>query len=278
MRILLGAALLAAFSTAYGAPADELKRKAPPEIDDALQSRVHTFYELFQRGDFRGAEAFVAPESRDHYYNARKNRIVGFDVESINYSDDFRTARVLVRCMTLAPMLGSQPVGVPVQGEWRFLDDDWYLHLGIRAIQEDGTWRSPAGIMTFQPESSSAASAAPQQPMTVDALRNLYSVSSNELAFPAGVEEPVSRAVTVQNRAQGGLTVAPLRELPEGVEVSIDAPKMEAGGQAVITITCQPAVLAAAEPTALEFAVEPIGQTFEVKLLFEEQALPAAQP
>ena len=79
--------------------------KAPPDVDNALRERVAKFFQAHIEGKFRQAEAVIAEDSKDFYYNMEKQRYLGFEIVRINYSENFTKAAAL--------SLRSRSNGVP---------------------------------------------------------------------------------------------------------------------------------------------------------------------
>ena len=95
----------------------EYGASAPDAVKESLAARVSAFYEFFQAGKFRDAEALVTEESRDVYYNITKIRIFGFDIKSMEFAEDFKFARVAVTCKMPVPMMGLKSLDVPINSE-----------------------------------------------------------------------------------------------------------------------------------------------------------------
>ena len=255
--------------------AQDLARKAPAEIDDALKTRVSSFYQHFQRGEFRQAETFLDEGSRDAFYNAKKNRIVDFHIQAVEYSEDFRKANVLVVCKTAIAMLGSEPLNMPLNSDWRFNEGDWWLHLTEHQRPEGADAASPAGPMTFGkdlPEPGSnfrGPRGAAVRPPTVESLASMYSISTDTLTFPKQPTEPVSRTMTVKNSSIGRLSVEPKTRPIAGIDVEIEPATVEPGGEATIKFTYDPAKAEhVTGRVRVDFLVVPISQSFQVYLEF----------
>jgi len=261
--------LLVGFSSvAFG----QLDQSAPAELDESLRAAVNQFYAFFQRGRFREAEDLVDHESKDLFYDARKERIQSFELKQINWADDFREADVLVAASWVVPMMGAKPVPVPLSSNWRLVDGAWRLHLELRSRVKDGVYTSPAGAMTFSDRGDAnlgAPSAIINDPRTLlDAIAHMYEVSENKVAFQRRGEGVQTREVTVANKGDGNLTLEQVSKAT-GVEVSIEQPKFGPGEQAKIVLTFDPAVGSPTDQQVLPFLVMPISQRFELTIDFK---------
>lgn len=256
-------------------PAQDLKRKAPPEVDDALKTRVSSFYQHFQRGEFRQAEGFLDNESKDLFYNSRKNRVLDFNIQNVDYGDDFRSAKVLVVCKTIIPMLGSDPVDMPLNSDWRFNEGDWWMHLSEHKRAAGEQIPSPAGPMSFNHDVAAPGSAfrgqqgAQAARPTIESLASMYRISTDTLTFPKAATEPVSRSMSVKSASVGRLSLEKTSGPIAGIEVEIEGEAIEPGGEATIKFTYDPAKAEhVAGRVRVDFVVMPISQSFQVYLDF----------
>ena len=107
--------LLLSSSALLAQNAAETFAKAPPDVDAALRERIVLFYNLHGEGKFRQAEEFVAPETKDYFYNSNKPRYRDPEIRKIEYSADFTEARALI--VALQPVVfagaGSRLSGCP---------------------------------------------------------------------------------------------------------------------------------------------------------------------
>ncbi|MBI1352948.1 MAG: hypothetical protein GC160_01290 [Acidobacteria bacterium] len=262
---------------AAAAPAQlqQLARSAPPEVDEALRQRVEGFYTHFQKGEFRQAENYLDEESKDAFYNAKKNRIMAFEVKTIKWAEDFRSANVLVACHTIVPMLGSAPLAVPLASDWRYHDDSWFMHLTKKEdveMSEDAPVKAtPFGQMQAGQEvvPPGGFRPPPQAPRpTIESLAEMYQVSADAVRFPAAADEPVTRQVKVKNNSMGKLKIERYtRDIP-GIEVSVDQPEFDSGVDATISFTYHPETAKLGGRYRVDFMLMPISQMFEVYLDF----------
>jgi len=264
-------ALFAVFLAAFTALAQqENPFGASPEVENALRERVDQFYSLFQKGRFREAEQFVVEESRDAYYAARKVRIMGYKIRSLNIEPDLDEAQVMVACEMMVPMASSRPLPVPLTSRWKRIGGEWYLHFEPRKV-EDGKWDSPFGPMTFKDDGGHGGTGGAFQnrsQMTLEALQNLYELSAEQVEFATDAAGPVTKTVTVANRAKGSLTLE--RESPEvkGLDVKVEPAGIERGGEAVISLTYHPKEARLEGEQEIRFLLMPLGQQIKLRVFF----------
>lgn len=269
IRLVLVAALAVA-----GSPASaQLARKAPPEIDDALRSRVSAFYAHFQKGEFREAESYVDEESKDVFYGAKKNRIINFEIRTVEYAEDFRSANVLVACETIVPMLGSKPLAVPLASDWRYSEDGWMMHLKDPGEEREkyAVAGSPFGQMQFSQELPEPGQLSTQQQQvrmpTIESLADMYHVSATNVQFRSSTA-PTSRSIRIENKSAGKMSVEIASTPVPGLTWELDTADIEPRGAATLTITYDPTERQLQGRRRVDLLLMPISQTVTVFLDF----------
>jgi len=244
------------------------RTEAPEEIDSLLRSRIDGFYGHFQKGQFRQAEDFLDEESKDLFYNAKKTRVLSYHIESIRYSDDFRSASALVGCQTNVPMLGSAPMTVPLSSNWHFVDGDWKMHLAAPK-QTDGAVVSPFGTMKFDtdPDAAAARGASNTARPTLDSLRSMFEVDRDNLSFPS--DKPHSETVVVGNLSPGKLSVELARAVSGGLELEFDEQPASQGEPFKVTIHYDPEKGKLNGLQRVDLIVIPFSQIIPLSLTFQ---------
>ena len=251
--------------------------EAPPEVEKALRGRVMEFYTRFQQRKYRQAEALVDEESRDYFYASSKKPIMSFELVSMEFGEYFQKAKVLVNVMVMLPMMGPRPVAFPLTGDWRWIEDNWYIHM---ASSKPGTIKQgPFGPMVINPEGAAAAGAyqgmANYSPKTVkQSLRKMYHVEPNTLRFPQEPSQPITHTVRFINPGPARLSVSATNKthtLP-GLKIEFDGRKVEPGEKLPITFTYQAKKQPLQGKYDIVFSVLPLKQQFAVTVSFAEQA------
>lgn len=256
-----------AWAAVVAAQSDNSFRSAPPEVEEALRARVSQFYEYFKMAKFRQAEDLVVEEAKEHFYGAKKSRIFGYEIRNMNFSEDLKEAQVLVTCLTPVPGLGSKPLSVPLPSTWKSIDGEWYLYFETRTrgVEHD----SPAGKMHFSQELGTHGSLTASQPATLESLKEMYAVTPSTLTFSFQGTTPVTKTFQVENRSKGELTLVSESKGMPGVTVDAGAGKIAAGESLTVSVTYLPSSHVGPGEYPLQFAVQPIAQHFDVKLLVE---------
>jgi len=256
--------VFAALALAALAPGQNFFSKAPPEVEEALRTRVSQFYSLYQQAQFRKAEALVAEESRDLYYTMPKAPIRGFEVENIDWEDGFESAIVLVKCLSVTPRTASEGIWIPILGKWKLANKDWFLLIKPR----EG---SPFGKMNFADPRDFKPQTSPSARPTPEMLRNTsFVVEPQRVVFPKGEAGPVRRTIQVTNTLPGVL-VMNLGD-PKIPGMTVTAPDLKIGPQRSVTIEI------AYDPAAgkltgvtreLRIEMQPTNREVAIQLVFE---------
>jgi hypothetical protein len=257
--------LLALATVVWAAPQDPF-RSAPPEEEEALRARVNGFYTLFQQGQLREAEAFVAEDSRDVFYNAPKSRIFAYEVRNVEFNDDISEAKVLVSVDSLTP-LSSQPLKQPLQSDWKRIDGEWFLLL--KAVKAGENYPTPAGNMRFD-QKTGAGGAPPTayKPPNLASMQTMYEISNRNLRFPSDGKEPVTQTVRVKNKFQDQLTIDRLTYDFPGMEIRLEAEAIPKDGETTITFTYHPELARLVGTKHFDFELMPITQRVRIVLNF----------
>jgi hypothetical protein len=243
------------------AHAQTIFQKAPPGVEEALRTRVDQFYTLYQEGKFRQAEALIAEESRDLYYSMNKVPVRKYRFESITWGEDFKTASVLVACQHVSPRTAAAEIMVPVIGKWKEVDGQWYMLIEPRRT-------TPFGPMMFA-DPRSAVNATPFQRPTIETItEGALKVDPEAMRFPAEGPE-TSHTVVITNNLAGSVTLRLEDPKLPGVELELSATELGPKSQATLRARYHPAERKLHGSYKAVLLVEPIGQRFEVELLFQ---------
>ncbi len=267
-RFLSFALLL--FLTTSAAWSQQPFQKAPPGVEEALRARVSEYYTYFQESKFRQAEAVVTEESKDAFYTMNKARHMGFSIRGVTFSDDVKSARVLVTLMMFMPMMGSKPLPFPVSTQWRLVDGEWYAHIPLAR---------PGDIVQtpFGPKKIVEPVFAPRTPIEtaprpdLKSVGRMYRIDRNALEFATSAPEPVHETISIKNRSRGELTLRQISKPIKGLKIELTPESIPAGEEGLLTFTYEPAVRQLRRTLRVRFVVEPIAQRFAVKVNFRDR-------
>ena len=208
--------------------------KAPPaDVDKALRARITEFYQDFVAGKFRQAEALVAEDTKDFYYGMNKARYLSFEIQKIEYSDNFTRANAIILSeqYVMFPGFADKTLKLPSQSTWKLVDGQWYWYIDPEAVAQ-----TPFGKMRLgqlNPGSSAQPAVPPKIPTVQDLAFIFKQVKADKDAV--SVKPGETAQVTITNTAQGQVSITVL-EAPAKVEAKLERPNIEAGGKMQLTI------------------------------------------
>jgi hypothetical protein len=233
----------------------ELFHKPPADVDKALRARVSEFFELHVKGDFRHAEALVAEDTKDYFYNNNKPRYLSFDISTVKYNDDFTRAQVTVMCEQIVrfPGFPTTPMKVPTPSTWKIEDDKWVWYVDQSKIAA-----SPFGIkLTPGPPSSNSGAPALGSVPTLDQFYAAFKADKDAVTLEAGGSDQV----TISNSSPGSMTVHLLGAIP-GIEAKFDQTRVKSGDKAVLALRAG----AGAKSGTLQVRIDPLGKVIPIQV------------
>jgi hypothetical protein len=233
----------------------ELFHKPPAEVDKALRARVSEFFELHVKGDFRHAEALVAEDTKDYFYNNNKPRYLGFEISSIKYNDDFTRAQVIVMCEQIVrfPGFPNTPMKVPTPSTWKIEDGKWVWYVDQSQIAA-----SPLGIkMSPGPPSNDTGARMLGNVPTVDQFYAAFKADKDAVTLQADGSDQVE----ITNASPGSMTVQLLDGIP-GIDAKFDQTTVKSGDKAVLKLHAG----SGAKSGTLQVRIEPVGKVIPIQV------------
>lgn len=246
----------------------------PPDVDQALRSRVNEFFQDFVDGKFRQALGIVAEDTQDEYFSAPKMEIKEFRIDGIQYSSDFKTATVKLNVKRVWKMkaegfLNDTVVDTPMDTAWKIENDKWVWS----SHAPKGGWLTPMG-----PSSDDKLTEHPGAPKKIDQA----TMDAQALAILGHGDTTVTpNQVTFQPGKASSVKVKFHNGVPGSVRLSIDPPPgktgltaklektdVDVGADATIEIDYNPPPDApvASQITSLSVVVEPFGRTIPIEV------------
>ena len=226
------AALCSAAAFAQTAPTNA---EQPPEaVDKALRARIDEFYTLLVSSEFRKAEALVADDTKDYYYNGGKPTILKFEVLDIKYSDNFTRAVATTSCTqkVAAPGFPMSEWSLRSPSNWKLENGNWYFYVD-QSINLNPVLMPSKSV----PRDPSDKTVAPvigipkNIPTTPDFIFGKVSADKSSVALAPG--DTVK--ITITNSAMGLVKLWLPGQL-KGIEAKLDRGELNAGGKAILTL------------------------------------------
>jgi hypothetical protein len=203
---------------------------APPaaDVEAALRSRVEQFYQLQVDKKFRQAEALVAEDSKDDYYNRAKPDIKGFSIQKIEWLENNAHARVTLRAkMTIkVAQLADQVFDLPVTGFWKMENGQWDWY-----IDRDLSGQTPFGRMA--PPAANAKGPAERPPVKMDVATLMNQVTLDGASVTLSAANPV-QTITLSNNMPGVVNLALTDPKLEGISIEVERSSLNAGEKSAI--------------------------------------------
>jgi hypothetical protein len=199
------------------------------EAEAALRSRVEQFYQLQVDQKFRQAEALVAEDSKDDYYNRAKLNIKGFSIQSIEWLDNGSRARVSVkgRLLVRAAMLANQEFEMVGISSWKIENGQWVWY-----IDEELASQTPFGRIN-RTRSAASGNAAPPSAPKVDVATLMSQITLDSTSVTLNASNPV-QTITLSNNLSGPITLELSNPQLEGVSIEVEKSELKAGEKSAI--------------------------------------------
>jgi hypothetical protein len=238
--------------------------KAPPEVDEALRSRVSKFFQAHVDGKFRLAEEVIAEDSKDFFYNMEKTRYLSFDIVRINYSDDFTKATVVTgnEMEWRSPRIGVMRVKPPLTSKWKLENGQWFWYV---VPQKD--WDTPWGRMNPGPDPPKNQIMAMFKGVDREQVLNQVRIDTQNILLKS--YEPSSGRAVISNGMPGEIQLRMAAPPVKGLTVKLDKTIVKSGEQATITFDYKPETKEPKPRTDITINVDPIGQVYRIALVFD---------
>jgi hypothetical protein len=231
----------------------------PAEVDQALRARITQFYQYLVDGKYRQAEALVAEDTKDLFYDNAKPKYQSFEIQHIEFWDNYTHANVTVQVQQVVfmPEIGNMNLKLGANSTWKVEDGQWYWYVDPHAPVA-----TPWGKAQMPTAAPGAAPAPPpfKMPTLEEALRNLQSqVKADKQSLTLKPGEP--QQVTITNSAPGLINISLYSSTP-GVEVKIDRSQLKAGEKATLTFRAS----GAARPGTVNIQVDQTNQIIPIQV------------
>lgn len=266
LSVVFAIELASFLSAAFGQSPADLFTKAPPEVDEALRSRVSKFYQAQVDGHPRQSEQYVAEDSKDYFFEMRKPRILAFEIRQIDYADSFTKASVVAFAQMYVkfPGFDKKPLSMPVKTLWKVVDGQWFWYIDPETVND-----TPFG------KSKSSGPATPTGGTIPDItqgpnLDSLYKqVRADKQSVRLKSKEASSDQVTISSRLPGVITLRLQANNIPGVEIKLDRAQLKPGESATLSFHAEPRPGVSRLPFTAVVVVVPINLAIPIHGAFE---------
>jgi hypothetical protein len=235
---LLGTMLLG--SAAAQEEPRNLFDKAPPDVEQALKSRVAKFYQYFVDGKFRMADALVTEDSKEIFFAAEKRKYKDFSVGEPKYSENFTRATVVTTCGSDYSMMGHiTPIKLPVLSFWRIENGEWFWYVPPPG---DKYW-TPLGEMKRPTEGpgNSNTTQAPTQPVRpmISPEQIMKAVRADRDTVVFNSSKASTQEVHLKNTLPGSVSVSSTTAI-KGLTITPAKTNLNPDGEVTVAISFDP--------------------------------------
>ncbi len=227
-------------------------QKPPAEVDEALRKRINEFYQLMKAGAanpalYRKGEAYIAEDTKDFYYAGGKPVIDAFELQTIQYFDDFTHAKAITKCSQKMTVANFPPSEIVVKQPtlWKIENGAWVLYedpekrenpTGLRTKVEQEAQKTAERLLSGKPPAAAPDAADPS---------GILKALPTDPGFIMGKIKPDRAEVTIEpgatehvqiNNGSSGIVLLELGFPVKGIEFTLDHKDLPAGGKAVLTL------------------------------------------
>jgi hypothetical protein len=200
------------------------------EAEAALRARVDEFYKLQVEKKFRQAEAMVADDSKDDYYNHAKQQISGYSLQQVELLDSNTRARVTVKAkVTLrAALVGAQEFEIPLVTNWKVENGQWLWY-----IDPESRGKTPFGAIKPSPDTPKEGNALAPANVDIKDIMNQITLDRQGVILNASTPE---QKVTITNHLPGPIALEVMKPDLSGVSVELEKMNLGAGESSLVRL------------------------------------------
>lgn len=214
MFIRLFGAFLAGALLLMAQPGAGVFQKAPPAVDEALRKQVTAFYQTHVDGKTRLAQAMVAEESADTFFNAQKPKLQTFEIQQVSYAKDFRQATVMILAErdVMIPFAGSQMLKVPMESYWKLVEGKWLWFVPEQACAATPFGCAPTTAAPTGPKMTAEQIAEKIKQASQQNFEGQFGFDKTNVELGGSVRET---EITFQNNMDGWIILKMLQEFSD---------------------------------------------------------------
>jgi hypothetical protein len=230
---------------------------ANAKAEKALRARAEQFYKLEIQKEFRQAEAIVAEESKDYFYNSGKPNLKDVKVGKIEFTDKGTRAvvHIVATVELMAPGIGRQNFAAPTVSNWKLEKGRWVWY-----FNKESSMATPFGKMKFGDSRAGASMMDIMGKGSAASLKALVTTDRDSVTLSADHPED---AVTLTNKLPGAVTVSLKEGDIEGIQAELDKTSVGSGEKVVLRVKRT----GNAKSGTLVMSVAPLGEDFEIQVI-----------
>jgi hypothetical protein len=233
--------------------------KPPQDVDDALRARIKQFYDNHVSRKYRQCEPLIAEESQDDFFVITKPALDSFKIGTIEYSDHFTKAKVVIVGMmpVMMPLAAPKVMEQPFASFWKLINGEWFWYYNKGAANDTPFGKAKPGVAPGE-----AGSLTQPPDVTLQALQSALKIDRTRIELAGGKPETVKVTNTLPGPASLSV-VCPLGSLKEvGITASFDKTDLKANESATLTLTADPSKRTGA--ISLQIIVSPTNQVLNL--------------
>lgn len=230
---------------------------AAVEAEAAVRARAQEFFQLQVDKKYRQAEAFVAEDTKDDYYNGARYNIKSFSIEKVELRDGDAQATVTLKAKATltAAQIGAVQFEIPIVSLWKIEEGKWvWYREPVTAVQ------TPFGtIHPTQPGAPSSQPAAAVRVPNLADLQNAVKIDRNSISL---TEDAPLQTVTVTNGLPGAVDLELTSDRIPGLSAELEKKHLDAGEKTVIRFRATDAGKASG---VVRLKVSPLAQELDIQ-------------
>jgi hypothetical protein len=242
---------------------------APPEVEAALLARVTQFYQLEVEGKFYQALQLVAEDTKNSYVSVNKPTIRSFEIESVQFSDDFTKADVVVLVRRLLPLEGfmGHPLSLKDSRHWKLENGQWCYYVDPRAGFNMSPFKQLRRPVKDLPPGGLPGAPGPPEPMPGNVPHPL-ALTVDKPSVRLNSAGPSSEQVAISNPSPWPVAITVSDPKIAGLTVSLDRLTLKAGEKAILKVQSSGAVQIPTAQITIAVRVQQTNQIIPIKVSF----------
>ena len=235
---------------------------APRRVDIALRDRVTKFFQAHADGKFRLADAYVAEDSKDHFFAKPKTRYLKVWGHKVKFSDDFKKAEVAttVDMEMKVARIGTVAIRPNIPSFWRVEKGQWVWYY-VKQMETPTPW----GISKRTAENEAPSLHA--KAVSVGEVLGAVGLSKDRVTLLGYKESTDSLKVT--NNLPGEVRISIEGIGAPNLTVKMDKTLLKAGESATVEFQYKPADPSAKPTLDGIVRVEPLARQLPFQVVFD---------